>query len=170
MDLLWRVNIFQMIFLGLVEEISQNFQFHWLHFISFHFIWFGEPSRKIRLISKHVAEWWCSCMLYLYVGNSYAYFSLIYVGMAAYSKSSQPSPCNWVVEALALRKSVFLVSWNIPMKKSWIAFVWLTDFSGVMWALRDSLLIHKWTWQHGGRWGFVSFVLWVQSNVRIPHC
>ena len=37
-------------------------------------------------------------------------FPLILVGMAAHSKSSQPFSCNLVVEALALRRSVFLAS------------------------------------------------------------
>ena len=55
-----------------------------------------------------------SCRFYQYLGNEvyliYIHFFLILVGMAAHSRSSQPSPCNWVVEALALRKSVFLTS------------------------------------------------------------
>lgn len=53
-----------------------------------------------------------SCRFYQYLGNEvyliYIHFFLILVGMAAHSRSSQPSPCNWVVEALALGKSVFL--------------------------------------------------------------
>ena len=55
-----------------------------------------------------------SCRFYQYLGNEvyliYIHFFLILVGMAAHSRSSQPSPWNWVVEALALRKSVFVTS------------------------------------------------------------
>ncbi|KAK2573293.1 hypothetical protein P5673_000933 [Acropora cervicornis] len=38
--------------------------------------------------------------------------------VAVHSQSSQSSPCNWVVEALALRKSVFLASSTIFLQRS----------------------------------------------------
>ena len=71
--------------------------------------------------------------------------------MAAHSQSSQSSP-RWVVETLALRRSVFLASsavfqWRDPDE-------FYSDRlvpEGVMWTLGDSLLIHKWTWPQGGR-------------------
>jgi len=76
-------------------------------------------NQKTKEICKHVAEWWYSCRLYLQaLFNSYAYFFLIVVGMAAHSKSSQSFPCNWVVEALALRKSVFLASSAIFLRRN----------------------------------------------------
>ena len=81
--------------------------------------------------------------------------------LAAHSQSSQSSPC-WVAETLALRRSVFLASSAVFQRRDPDEFYSDQPMpEGVMWTLRDSLLIHKWTWPHGRRWGFDPFVFWV---------
>ena len=80
--------------------------------------------------------------------------------LAAHSQSSQSSPC-WVAETLALRRRfVFLASSAVFQRRDPDEFYSDRPIpEGVMWTLGDSLLIHKWTWPHGGRWGSSFFLL-----------
>ena len=64
---------------------------------------------------------------------------------------------------------VLLSSLVIPTLKSFQVLSDLPISEGLMWTLRNSLLIYKWLWPHERKRGFVPLSLWVQSNhVRIP--
>ena len=92
--------------------------------------------------------------------------------MAAHSQSSQSSPCNWVVEALGLRKSVFLVSSAIFLQRNpgYLPSDQLIS-EGMSWALRDSLLFTSGRSKtEAGEGLFPLFSGFIPAYVRIPHC
>ena len=71
----------------------------------------------------------------------------------------------WLSKSL----DVLLSSLVIPTLKSCQVLSDLPISEGLMWRLRNLLLIHKWLWPHERKWGFVTLSLRVQSNhVRIP--
>ena len=89
-----------------------------------------------------------------------------------HSQSSQSSPCTWVVEALALRKSVFLASSTIFLQRNpgWLLSDQLIS-EGMALALRDSLLFTSGcSNMEAGEGLFPLFSGFIPAYVRIPHC
>ena len=85
-------------------------------------------------------------------------------------KTSQPAPAFGLFSLWLFKlPHVLLCSLVIPTLKSFQVLSDLPISEGLMWRLRNSLLIYKWLWPHERKRGFVPLSLWVQSNhVRIP--
>ena len=85
-------------------------------------------------------------------------------------KTSQPAPAFGLFSLWLFKlPHVLLCSLVIPTLKSFQVLSDLPISEGLMWTLRNSLLIYKWLWPHERKWGFVPLSLRVQSNhVRIP--